>query len=212
MTYLFVDRENAGKKLGHALEYLKDDKPVILALPRGGVIIADEVAKILNVPIDVVISRKIGAPGHPEFGIGAISEDGKPSFNKDVMSYYKPEERLLNGLIKKETHELKRRVKLYRGGHKLSGLENKTIIVVDDGLATGVTAISAANYLKTFHPKKLILAVPVGPSAINPELNEAYDEIICLQLLRNLRSVGEWYLSFNQVEDEEVLNILKKYH
>jgi putative phosphoribosyl transferase len=212
MNVFFADRVNAGKKLGHALEYLQEEKPIILALPRGGVVVADEVAKILNVPMDVVIARKIGAPGHPEYGIGAISEDEVPSFNLEIVPYIDLRSPLVHEIVEDETNELRRRVKLYRGGHQLPQMTNKTVIVVDDGLATGVTALAAAKYLRTFNPKKLILAIPVGPLEVNLELKEIYDEILCLHSLQDFRSVGRWYQSFEQVEDSEVLHILKKYH
>jgi putative phosphoribosyl transferase len=212
MNVFFSDRINAGKKLGHALEYLQDEKPIILALPRGGVIVADEVAKILNVSMDVVVARKIGAPGHPEYGIGAISEDEVPSFNKDIVPFIDPHSRLVHEIVEDEMNELRRRVKIYRGGHQLPEMKNRTVIVVDDGLATGVTAYAAAKYLRTLNPKKLILAVPVGPVDVNAELDEIYDEILCLHSVLDFHSVGTWYQSFEQVEDSEVLDVLKKYH
>jgi putative phosphoribosyl transferase len=210
--FLFNDRTDAGQKLGQFLKTKKFENPVILALPRGGVIIADEIAKLLQVPMDVVVSRKIGAPGHPEFGIGAISEDGSSLINPSVSSYIELESPVIQEIIDKEKIELGRRIKTYRGGHALPEMNGKTVIVIDDGLATGVTAAAAGKFLRSLHPEKLILAVPLGPDDVNPEVKANYDEIICLYELKNMMSVGMWYNHFLQVEDEEVMRVLKKYH
>lgn len=211
MRSLFRDRRDAGKKLARTLAEISLDNPVILALPRGGVTVADEVAQILEVPIDVVIARKIGAPGQPEFGIGAICEDEIPSFNPTIAHSFLPDSLEVQHIIKHEKSELKRRVELYRQGKPLPNMEGKSIVVIDDGYATGVTAIAAGKFLRTLGPKKLILAVPVGPEDIH-RANDVYDEVICLHVLPNLSSIGLWYDEFGQVEDEEVLDILSKYH
>lgn len=209
---LFQDRRDAGQKLAAYLKDFKFENPLLLALPRGGVVVADEVAKSLDAPMDVVISRKIGAPGHPEFGIGAISEDEMASFNPSTLIYFDPDSPAVKHTLEKEKAELRRRKMLYRDGHSLPDLKERSVIVIDDGLATGVTAVSAAKYLRTLRPKKLILAVPVGPTGVEQEVKENYDEVICLHSLANLRGVGLWYDDFDQVDDSEVLEILKKYH
>lgn len=185
---------------------------VLLSLPRGGVVVANEIAQELNLPLDVVISRKIGAPGHEEYGIGALSEDGVPQFNREVSRYYDFESPRIQDVVQKETHELKRRINLYRNGKALPNFDGKTVIVIDDGLATGVTAVAAAKYLRTLHPRELILAVPVGPDELSEAIAESYDEVICLYALADLQGVGLWYDDFGQVEDAEVVDILKTYH
>lgn len=209
---LFQDRRDAGRKLAGVLQKENMDDAVILALPRGGVVVADEVAKSFRLPLEVVISRKIGAPGHPEYGIGALSENNIPSFNSSVAGYFDPESPAIRATIEDETEELKRRVELYRSGNPLPDMKNKKVIVIDDGLATGVTAVAAAKFLKTLHPRELILAVPVGPDEVGQDVEESYDRVICPHALSNLRGVGLWYDNFDQVEDDEVLEILETYH
>ncbi len=212
MNFFFENRIDAGRQLGQSLATLQLKRPLILALPRGGVVVGDEVAKILHAPMDVVISRKIAAPGHPEFGIGSLSEDEKPQFKKEYLNYFNLEDDQKEFMIMEEKGELRRRIELYRGGKPLADVSGKTIVVVDDGLATGVTAEAAGSYLRSLNPAKLILAVPVGPTEISPELKNNFDQIICLRSLENLQSVGMWYREFKQVEDSEVIDVLQKYH
>lgn len=207
---LFKDRVEAGKKLGAALKKKKITAPFVLALPRGGVVIGAEVAKILQCPLDVVISRKIGFPGHLEYGIGALSEDEVPLFNPSILKYFEYDSQDVTQIVEEEKIEMKRRLKLYRDSRPLEKLETKTVILVDDGLATGVTAAAAGKFLKKLSPKKLILAVPVGPREISPLIEQQFDEIFCLYQPINFHGVGVWFNDFTQVEDREVLRILSK--
>ncbi len=212
MSFFFENRAEAGRQLGQTLARLQLTRPLILALPRGGVVVGDEVAKILHAPMDVVIARKIGAPGNPEFGIGSISEDEKPHFQSESLKYFKLENGLKDFMVLEEKGELRRRIEKYRKGKPLGDMSGRTIVVVDDGLATGVTAEAAASYLRTLNPARLILAVPVGPTEISTKLKNSFDQIVCLKSLENLQSVGMWYREFEQVEDSEVLEVLQKYH
>lgn len=212
MNYLFENRKDAGRQLGLTLARLRLKEPLILALPRGGVVVGDEVASILHAPMDVVIARKIAVPGHPEFGIGAISEDEIPHFKSEYLKHFTIDPGQKDFMVLEEKGELRRRIKSYREGSPLEDMSGKTIVVVDDGLATGVTAEAAASYLRTLNPAKLVLAIPIGPTEISPELTNSYDQIVCLRSLKNLQSVGMWYREFNQVEDSEVQEVLRKYH
>jgi putative phosphoribosyl transferase len=208
----FKDRIQAGQKLGERLLIRGYSRPVILALPRGGVPVADEVAHILGAPLEVIVARKIGAPQHPEFGIGAISEDEIPRFNLNMSNYFDVTGAEIKAIVKAETEELRRRINHYRKGRDLPQLEGKTVILIDDGLATGVTAAAAGEFLKSRHPDKLIFAAPVCPSEIAPEIHKQFDEIVCLQGPHNFQAVGLWYENFRQVEDEEVMLILDRHH
>lgn len=203
---LFENREEGGRKLGELLLTKNYVHPIVVGLPRGGVITAWEVAQQLDCPLQVVIIRKIGSPIDPEYGIGAMSEDEECFFSPgadlfDVESYD------IKKIIEMERLELRRRIKEYRG-EELRIPSQQTIIVVDDGLATGVTASCAAKFLKKFNPQKIILAVPVGPRIIRSYLSDLYDEIVILERPLNFLGVGNWYKDFKQTSDEEVLEIL----
>jgi predicted phosphoribosyltransferase len=209
---LFKDRVDAGKKIGHYLQMKRFHDPVVFALPRGGVTVAREVARILHVPLDVIVSRKIGAPYHSEYGIGALSEDEFPSFNPNILSDYDIHGPEIKAIVESETEELRRRISLYREGRKLESLTGKTVILVDDGIATGVTAAAAGKFLRTLDPLKSILAVPVAPADVGPLVLDQFDEVLSLYSLANFSAVGQWYQEFNQVEDDEVLRILREFH
>jgi putative phosphoribosyl transferase len=211
-NWRFKDRIEAGRKLGERLLIRAFWQPVILALPRGGVPVAEEVARILGAPLDVVIARKIGAPGHDEFGIGALSEDEVPHFDPRMTNYYDVTGAEIKAIVKAETEEIRRRIARYRGKRELPDLEGKTVILIDDGLATGVKATAAGAFLRKRHPKELILAAPVCPQHISSQVREAFDEIICLQSPRDFQAVGSWYENFRQVEDDEVTFILNRHH
>lgn len=210
--WLFKDRDEAGEKLGDQLLKKNFNNPVILALPRGGVILAHHVAMKLKAPMDVVIARKVGAPMQPEYGLGAISEDMLPLFSSRAKVYYDVNAEEVSQVVEEEKIELRRRVNHYRQGGDLPSMENKTIIVVDDGIATGVTAAAAGRFLQTLNPEKVVLAVPLGPKDISQIVKQNFDEIICLYQPENFMGVGMWYSDFDQVEDEEVMKILNIHH
>jgi predicted phosphoribosyltransferase len=210
--HMFVDRTDAGKELGEYLRLKKIPDPVVFALPRGGVTVAKEVAERLGVSLDVIIARKIGSPDQPEYGIGALSEDEVPLFNPEIVRYFDLKGPEISAIVAEEKAELRRRISYYRQGRKLPSLKGKTAILVDDGLATGVTAAAAGEFLKKLHPEKSVLAVPIGPREISPMVKEQFDEIICLQRPEFLQAVGLWYEDFTQVQDDEVLETLGQFH
>jgi predicted phosphoribosyltransferase len=211
MAALLKDRRDAGKKLGNFLLKYNFKRPIVLGLPRGGVIVAEEVAKILHCPMSVVISRKIGSPDQPELGIGALSEDEIPVFNRIGQAYFDLYSQEIEEIVQSEKQELRRRKTLYRQDHNLPSLHDFTVIVVDDGLATGATAVAAAHYLKSLNPSELVLAIPVAPVSKGQDVLRSFDQVISLFDLENFSGVGLWYDDFEQIEDQEVLNTLKSF-
>jgi putative phosphoribosyl transferase len=208
---MFNDRSDAGIQLASRLKEYKDQKGVlVLALPRGGVATGYEIARSLNIQLDVVIVRKIGFPGQPELGIGAISETGTVVLNEFIISTYGVPKDYIKREISRQKEEIARRVKLYRKGKSLPNLEGKTIILVDDGVATGATIKAAITTLRAEKLNKLIVALPVAPPEVADELQQVVDEFICIETPLDFMAVGAHYADFTQVSDEEVVELLQR--
>jgi putative phosphoribosyl transferase len=206
--FKYRHRAHAGQVLGEMILEKKILDPILLALPRGGVPVASEISSLLHIPFDVLLVRKIGAPFNPEYGIGAITEDLNPLMQ---AGEFIPVEHLdddVLDIIADEKKELLRRTKLYRGNRKLPQVKNRNVLLVDDGLATGITAAAAGRYLKQLGAKSVILVVPVGPRHYHEFLTKYVDEIICPFKPLHFSSVGEWYMEFSQVSDQEVIRYL----
>lgn len=210
--FIYRDRTHAGKVLAEIIQERGIKQPVILALPRGGVPVAKEIAEKLGFPLDVLIVRKIGAPFNPEYGIGALCEDLQPLLKAGDMLHFEHLQNEVKATIEREKKELQRRVKRYREQRNLLEVKNKTVLIVDDGLATGVTAAAAGRFLHLKGAKEVILCVPVGPKETSELLRENIDEIICPYKPDNFFGIGSWFRDFTQVSDEEVTSILKRYH
>lgn len=208
MASTFADRADAGRQLAAALTHLRDCDPVVVGLPRGGVIVAAEVAAALDAPLDVVIVRKLGAPGQPELGLGAIAEGGVLLLNKRLMRQVGVSKERLQSTIDAATDEVNRRIELYRGTADPVPIEGRTVILVDDGLATGSTARAAIGALQHLGAAAIVLAVPVGAPSTVGELEEMVDEVVCLSAPRMLMSVGQYYDDFTQTADAEVVQLL----
>jgi putative phosphoribosyl transferase len=208
---IFRDRMDAGVELASGLEGYRDTEGVIvLALPRGGVVTGLEVASYLNCPLDVIIIRKIGFPGQPEFAIGAVSETGTVVLNENIISFYGVPKKYVEEEVSRQKEEIERRVAFYRKGQGLPDLKDKKIILVDDGIATGATMKAAISTLKEEGLKKLVVAVPVAPPTTVKELEHMVDEVVCLQTPVDFMAVGGYYQDFTQVTDEDVIAILKR--
>ena len=183
---------------------------LVLAIPRGGVVVAKEIAKALSLPLSVIIVKKIGLPSNEELALGAVSNDGKPFWNKDVITFHEVSEEYMRKASEKKYSEVKERLKEFGIPAKLD-VRNKTIILADDGLATGATMKAAINCLKQQHPKKIIVAVPVSPSDTAKEIIALADEFVCLEIPPFFSAVGQFYDDFREVQNEEVKRILKEY-
>jgi putative phosphoribosyl transferase len=204
----FKDRHQAGRLLGERLRELALEDPVVLGLPRGGVPVAFEVARALHAPLDVLVSRKIGAPGNPELAIGAVSEDGVRFVDDDMVGLLLISHEELEHVTSLATAEVERRVTRYRGGSDAVPLEGRTVIVVDDGLATGATARAAVRTLRARGPSRVVVAVPVGSPQAVELLRAESDEVVCLRTPVELWAIGRWYERFGQTSDDEVADLL----
>lgn len=208
---IFKDRQDAGQKLAQALKKYKDQKDtLILALPRGGVVTAFEIAKELNLPLDLVVPRKIGAPDNEEYAIGAITESGEGIFNQEVIDSLGIPKEYLNKKIAEEKKEAQRRLKTYRQDRPILNLANKTVIIVDDGIATGLTMRAAIKSIKENKAQKIIVAVPVSAKDSLKEIGKEVDQIICLDAPLFFGAVGAFYHDFGQTSDEEVIELMKQ--
>ncbi len=205
----FADRRDAGRQLAVRLEPLRGERPVVIGLPRGGVIVAAEVARALGAPLDVLVARKIGAPGQPEYAIGAIAPGGVALLDDTVIRDLGVERDYLDHVIADETAEMQRRAALFRQGAEPLPVAGRTVIVIDDGLATGFTAAAALESLRKREPERLVFAAPVCAPSSGRRLTAA-DEVICLRTPLLFRAVGEWYEAFEQNTDEEVIAALRE--
>ncbi len=205
----FRDREDAGRKLAAILWHHRG-KPdtIVVALPRGGVVLGRIVADELGVPLDLVVPRKIAAPENDEYAIGAITETGEAVWNPGEMP--RVNKAYLAGEIKKEIDEAARRLKLYRKGMPPRDLKGKTVIVVDDGIATGFTMLAAVRTIKKERPKKIVVAVPVAPADADAALQSEADEIVILFTPPSFGAIGAFYETFPQVDDQAVASLMKQ--
>jgi putative phosphoribosyl transferase len=207
---LFEDRRDAGRRLGTALARYHDSRPVVLALPRGGVPVGFEVAKALAAPLDVLLVRKIGAPGHEELGLGAVVDGENPQLvlNPDVVQAVHPPPGYIDAEKDRQLAEIERRRRQYVGDRPPPPVEGRTVIIVDDGIATGGTVKAALRGVSQHRPTRLVLAVPVAPAESLEELASECDHIVCLATPEPFFAVGPHYRDFTQTEDEEVIRLL----
>jgi len=206
---IYHDRTDAGKQLASQLsEYADRNDVLVLALPRGGVPVAYEVAKALRAPLDVFLVRKLGVPGYEELAMGAIATGDVRVLNDDVVSYLKIPETVINSVTASEQKELDRRERVYRGNRSEPDVKGKTVILIDDGLATGSTMRAAAAALRQQGPAKIVVAVPVSERHTCDEYRMGVDEIVCAKTPQPFMGVGMWYRDFSQTTDAEVSDLL----
>lgn len=209
MKKRFHHRQEAGQRLAEQLMEFKNKREVlVLALPRGGVPVAFEIAKKLNLPLDICLVRKLGVPDRQELAMGAIASGGVRIINQAVVDWLNISPKTIEKVTETEAKELQRRDRTYRGDKPSPNLENQTIILVDDGIATGSTLKAAIALLKQQHPRQIIIAVPVAPPAICRELSSEVDQLVCLEMPDNLTSISLWYDDFSQTSDQEVCRLL----
>ena len=209
----FIDRTDAGRQLAKALTAYKTQSPVILALPRGGVPVAAEIATALDAPLDLILVRKIGVPFQPELAMGAVVDGSEPVTvrNEDVIGLTGVSEQEFNATRDQQLAEIERRRKLYLGNRPHPQLSGRVVIVVDDGIATGATTRAALQAILMRKPSKLVLAVPVAPTDTLRRLQGEADDIVCLEDYENFGAIGLFYSDFTQVSDTKVIEILARY-
>jgi putative phosphoribosyl transferase len=208
----FSNRREAGRELASKLvRYAGRTDVVVLALPRGGVPVAFEVAEALDAPLDIFVVRKLGMPGQPEYAIGAIASGGVRVISEEVVRAYAIPQPMIDAIVRAEQAELERRERVYREGAALIDLRNRTVILVDDGLATGSTMRAAVRAVRKHGPSRVVVAVPVGAPSTCDEFADVADETICARTPEPFSGVGRWYHDFSQTTDEEVRALLEQH-
>jgi putative phosphoribosyl transferase len=214
-TYLnrtpsYRDRREAGVELATRLAHYKGRDVLVLALPRGGVPVASEVARALDAPLDVFIVRKLGLPGHRELAVGAIASGGVRVLNDDVVAWYNVPEAVIDEIAVDEQAELERRERAYRGDRPPAELRSRIVLLIDDGLATGSTMKAAVQAVRARKPARVVVAVPVGSPDTCREFGEIADEVVCARAPEHFAAVGQWYQDFSQTTDDEVRALLRE--
>jgi predicted phosphoribosyltransferase len=206
----FRNREDAGRRLAKRLAAWHDEDVVVLGLPRGGVPVAYEVALALDAPLDVIIVRKLGVPVQPELGMGALGEDGVRVLNADVIALARIGEYELEQVERRERAEVTRRSQQFRGDRPRIPLDDRVVVIIDDGIATGSTARAACAVARAHGARRVVLATPVAPPAAVRELSGAADEVVVLETPEHFFAIGQWYDDFSQTPDREVTNLLER--
>ncbi len=207
---MFIDRKDAGNKLALELKKFKDDNPIILAVPRGGIVTAYETIKKYKFQWDLIIPKKIGSPNNKEVAIGAVTSDGTYFLNEKYIDMLNITQEYIEKEVYEQTKEIKRRLKKYKGNENSPEIKDKTVIIVDDGIATGFTILAAIKSIKKHGAKKTILAVPVAPNDTVVYLETVVDEVICLLIPDEFYAVGFHYENFDQTTDEEVIHLINE--
>lgn len=209
---IFSDRADAGRRLAEKLKEYAGEDGVVLAIPRGGVVVGGEVARILGLKLDLIIPRKLGAPHNPEVAIGAVAQDGTTIFDRRLLELLGVSQAELEEIISCEINEIKRRLEIYRGSGDQPEYAGRQLVVVDDGVATGYTMQAALRSARNFQPRELILAIPVAPRDTLERLEKEVDRAVCLVIPEDFYAVGQFYQRFDQTEDCEVVKILKDFN
>ena len=204
----FEDRRDAGRRLAAELASCAGERPVIIALPRGGVPVAVEVARALGAPLEILAVRKLGAPGNPELGVGAVAEDGSGVLDPHSAGMVGMDQETLDATLARESQELRRRVERYRQGRPPIAVEGRAVIVIDDGLATGLSDLAAVRALRKRGARNITVAVPVGSDESVAMLEQEAERVVCLTIPRRLYGVGMWYRDFSPVSDEQVVELM----
>ena len=207
---LFVDRSEAGRRLAEPLLRFKEERPVVLALPRGGIPVGFEVAQALDAPLDLVLVRKIGAPFQPELSVGAVVDGGRAETVIEIVRELQIPKSYLEDESARQLEEIERRRKLYLADRSRVPVEGRTAIVVDDGIATGATMEAALHATRRANPKRVVLATPVAPSDSLEQLWPQTDEVVCLATPRLFAAIGMFYEDFQQLTDENVVDLLRR--
>lgn len=207
---MFKNRKEAGEKLAAELmKYLRRRNTIVLALPRGGIPIGYEISQKLHIPLDVIITRKIGAPGNPELAIGALAENGEVVLSDTTLTAYGVNRNYIKQKVDQEKAEIQRRIELYRAGRPLPKLEGKTVILVDDGIATGATLHIAIQAIEKEKPKKIVVAMPVAPPAAKQAFGKLVGEFVCLEFPLDFSAVGQFYEDFTAPDVEDLQALLQ---
>jgi len=205
----FADRVDAGKRLATALRSYRSKDAIVLAIPRGGIVVGFEISKELGVSLDIIVPRKIGAPDNPELAIGAVAEDGTTILNERLVTDLGVSDDFIKNESERQKAEIERRLASYRGDVPYPSLKNRVVIIVDDGIATGYTMKAAIASVRKKGAKSVVIAIPVGPPSTINELERVTDRVICLYTPEEFYAIGEFYEDFSQTTDEEVKRLFR---